>query len=95
MISIATMLNKHRKGTLYFGVKNDGTVVGQKITDETTRDVSRAVGNHIRPTLYPTISTEIYGNKKVIRVDFEGRQCPYLAYNIPRIRVADEDLVMD
>ena len=26
---------------------------------------------------------------------FEGSRCPYLAYNIPRIRVADEDLVMD
>lgn len=24
MVSISSILNKHRKGTLYFGVKNDG-----------------------------------------------------------------------
>lgn len=95
IISIVAILNKHHKGTLYFGVKNDGTVVGQDITDETTRSVSRAVGNHIRPALYPTISKEVYGNRTVIKVEFEGNNCPYLAYNIPRIRVADEDLVMD
>ena len=28
-------------------------------------------------------------------MSFEGSRCPYLAYNVPRIRVADEDLVMD
>lgn len=33
MISIAAILNKHQQGELYFGVKNDGTVVGQEIKD--------------------------------------------------------------
>lgn len=47
MFSVAAILKKHQKGELYFGVKNDGTVIGQEI------------------------------------------------YNAPRIRVADEDLVMD
>ena len=28
MASIAAMLNKHGRGTLYFGVRNDGEVVG-------------------------------------------------------------------
>lgn len=27
--SIVAILNKHQKGTLYFGVKNNGTPVGQ------------------------------------------------------------------
>ena len=40
MISIAAILNKHQQGELYFGVKNDGTVVGQEINDETLRKVS-------------------------------------------------------
>ena len=26
VISLSSMLNKHGEGTLYFGVKNDGTV---------------------------------------------------------------------
>jgi len=29
MESIASILNKHGHGTLYFGVRNDGEVVGQ------------------------------------------------------------------
>lgn len=29
IISIASILNKHKKGTLYFGVKDNGDVVGQ------------------------------------------------------------------
>lgn len=95
MLSIAAILNKHQKGELYFGVKNDGTVVGQEITDETLRKVSQAVGNHITPAIYPVVEVESYGEKQCIKVTFEGSRCPYLAYNVPRIRVADEDLVME
>ena len=95
MLSIAAILNKHQKGKLYFGVKNDGTVIGQEITDETLRKVSQAIGNHITPTIYPIVEEESYGDKRCIKVTFEGGRCPYLAYNVPRIRVADEDLVME
>ena len=35
MISIASMLNKNGKGVLYFGVRNDGEIVGQQIGDRT------------------------------------------------------------
>ena len=55
IISIAAILNKHGSGDLYFGVKNNGDVIGQDISDTTTRDISQAIGNHLRPTLYPTI----------------------------------------
>lgn len=94
LISIASILNKHHIGKLYFGVKNDGTVIGQEVNDTTMRTISQAIGNHIRPTIYPTITKEQYGDRTVILVEFNGTQQPYLAYNIPRIRVADEDLVM-
>ncbi|MBQ8639099.1 MAG: putative DNA binding domain-containing protein [Lachnospiraceae bacterium] len=95
MLSITAILNKHQKGELYFGVANDGTVIGQLITDETLRKISQAVQNHIRPAVYPDIRIVTYEDRQCIRVSFEGSQRPYLAYNIPRIRVADEDLVMD
>ena len=40
IISLSSMLNKHGEGTLYFGIKNDGTVIGQKdITESTLRDI--------------------------------------------------------
>lgn len=94
VISIAAILNKHGKGDLYFGVKNNGDVIGQEISDKTTREVSQAIGSHLRPVIYPEIMKETYGGKTVVHVKFEGHMQPYSAFNIPRIRVADEDLVM-
>ena len=49
VISVASMLNKHGEGTLYFGVKNNGDVIGQIVNDQTLRTVSQAIGNHVRP----------------------------------------------
>ena len=95
IISIASILNKHKKGVLYFGVKNDGTIIGQVINDESLRKVSQAIGNHITPAIYPEIQVVTFGERECIEVKFEGNRQPYLAYNIPRIRVADEDLVME
>ena len=49
--SIAAILNKHGSGELYFGVRNNGDVLGQEINDETLRKVSQAIQNHITPSL--------------------------------------------
>ena len=95
VISIASILNKHGSGKLYFGVKNNGEVIGQEISENTLRDVSQAISYHIKPAIYPEIAVKTYGKLKVICVKFDGNRAPYLAYNIPRIRVADEDKVMD
>lgn len=95
VISIASILNKHGSGMLYFGVKNNGDIIGQDIGDDTLRSISQAIGNHLSPVIYPTISVEKIEDKDVILVKFEGNRQPYLAYRIPRIRVSDEDLVMD
>ena len=49
VISIASILNKHQKGELYFGVRNDGTPIGQIVNEKTLREVSQAIANHIEP----------------------------------------------
>ena len=95
MISIVSILNKHGSGELYFGVKNNGDVIGQEISDSTLRDISQAVGNHIKPPIYPEIAKRDYDGKQVVYVGFKGDRAPYLAYNVPRIRIADEDKIMD
>lgn len=95
VISMAAILNKHGSGHLYFGVKNSGAVIGQDINDTTLRMVSQTIRNHLNPAVYPEIREETYSGKTVVHVKFEGTQQPYLAYNIPRIRMADEDLVME
>lgn len=95
VISIASILNKHESGDLYFGVKNNGDVIGQDISDTTLRDVSQAIRGNIKPAVYPVVEEETYSDRSVVHVHFEGKRRPYTAYNIPRIRVADEDAVMD
>jgi ATP-dependent DNA helicase RecG len=91
VISIAAMLNKHGNGKLYFGVRNDGTVVGQQVGEATLREVSRAIAEGIEPKVYPDIDGVVMGGKQCIRMDFSGKDAPYLAYGRAYIRVADED----
>ena len=76
-------------------MKNDGTVLGQEIGDSTLRTVSQSIRNHIRPMIYPEIMVKDYNGSKVVYVKFFGTRCPYTAFNIARIRVADEDVIMD
>ena len=53
--SICAILNKHQCGELYFGIKPDGTVVGQIVTEESLREVSQKIKNFIEPRIYPEI----------------------------------------
>ena len=47
IVSIVAILNKHQKGRLYFGIKDDGTVIGQEISSKTLREVSEAITTKI------------------------------------------------
>ena len=53
--SISAILNKHGTGELYFGIKDDGTVLGQQISPQTLRDVSKTILENIEPKIYPRI----------------------------------------
>ena len=92
--SICAILNKHQHGDLYFGVKPDGTPLGQIVTEESLREVSQKIKNFIEPKIYPSINKVVIDGKECIHVKFEGNQVPYFAYGVARIRVADEDLAM-
>ncbi|MBQ7372472.1 MAG: putative DNA binding domain-containing protein [Blautia sp.] len=94
MFSICAILNKHQHGELYFGVKPDGTPVGQIVTEETLREVSQKIKNFIEPQIYPEISKVTIDGKECVHVKFEGSHTPFFAYGVARIRVADEDLIM-
>ncbi len=91
VISIAAILNKHNKGELYFGVKNDGTVVGQTVSEQTIRDIAKAISDNIEPKVYPKITEEKVGEKSCVLVKFEGSNAPYFAYGRAYIRVGDEN----
>lgn len=46
VVSISAMLNKHGRGEVYFGIQDDGVVVGQQLGKNTARDISRAIASH-------------------------------------------------
>ncbi|MFH0906424.1 MAG: ATP-binding protein, partial [archaeon] len=91
IISIVSILNKHQKGILYFGIKNNGEILGQQVSSKTLRDISQAISNNIEPKIYPKIKEEIFDKKKCIIVEFNGNSIPYFAYSKAYLRVADED----
>jgi len=91
MVSISSILNKHGHGTLYFGLKNDGTPFPFTIRDSTLRDVSRKIYEAIRPQIFPKIETVSIEGVDVIAVTFEGKEVPYSAFGKYYMRTADED----
>lgn len=88
---MVAILNKHGAGELYFGIKNDGTLVGQELSDKTLRDISHSIADHIEPKIYPEITAVKLDEKSCIRIKFEGSESPYFAFGRAYLRVADED----
>lgn len=91
MISISSMLNKHGIGTLYFGIKPNGDVCGQDVSESSLRDVSRAVYEQIRPQIYPAIEEVVIDGKHLIKVEFSGDNAPYSSAGRYYLRTADKD----
>jgi ATP-dependent DNA helicase RecG len=55
IISTTAILNKHGKGKILFGIKDNGEKIGVKIGKTTLRDISKSIADHIEPKIYPTI----------------------------------------
>lgn len=92
IISISSILNKHGKGTLYFGVKDNGDIVGQDIGKDTLRFLSRDIARNINPACWYEISVKhTSDNKNFIEVQFNGSDAPYSAFGKYYERFADED----
>lgn len=94
IISIVSILNKHGRGELYFGVRNDGVAVGQEVSEKSLRDISQAIANHIEPNIFPQIKQIVINDQNCIHIAFEGENTPYFAYGRAYLRVADEDRLM-
>ena len=91
VISICSMLNKTGYGTLYFGVKNDGTIIGQEIGVMTLKNISQAIANFIKHQIIPTILVEFIEDTTIVKVEVKGDNKPYSAYGRYYIRSSDED----
>lgn len=91
IISIVSILNKHQSGKLYFGIKDNGEIVGQDVSSKTIREVSKAISENIEPKIYPVVNKIKLDDKECILVEFEGDDIPYLAFGRAYMRVGDED----
>jgi len=94
IISMSAILNKHKRGELYFGIRDDGRVVGQDAGKRTLRDISRAISAKIEPKIYPVIRLIKIDSKVCIKISFKGKHTPYFAFGRAYIRVADENWQM-
>jgi ATP-dependent DNA helicase RecG len=94
IISIVAMPNKHQEGKLYFGVKDDRTILGQDIGTDTLRNVSQAISVNIEPRIYPNIKQICLEGKTCIEIECRGNDIPYFAYVRAYIRISDEDKVL-
>lgn len=92
--SIVAILNKHGGGELYFGVRNDGEVCGQEVTEQTLRKIAQEISNKIEPKIFPEIRKLIFDEKAVAHVSFTGDNVPYFVDGRAYIRVADSDKQM-
>src|SRR3989339_970278 len=80
LVSIAAILNKHGAGELWFGIRNDGKVVGLVANEKTLRDISQSIAAHIEPKIYPQVSIEKVDGLECVKVAFIGKDGPYFAY---------------
>lgn len=92
--SIVAMLNKHCKGTVYFGVDDSGFVKGQQVSDNTKKDISRVINEMIEPRISPTIETMETEGKTIIKVTCFGNNRPYSVGGKYLIRVGTENRKM-
>lgn len=93
--SIVAMLNKHGAATVYFGVKDNGEVIGQQIGNKTIKDLSQAITSRIKPLVTPTITVETYEDKVILKVEAKGSNKPYCADGEYRIRIGNENKKLD
>lgn len=91
VISIGAILNKHGKGTVYFGIDDDGKVFGQQTGKSTVKDISKTISDHIDPKIFPDIKIQKISGKDCIVVNFTGHEGLYSAYGRFYLRVGDED----
>ena len=91
-IALTAMLNKNGSGKVIFGMKDDGTPVGQDIGKTTLKSISQHIHNFIEPRIIPTIDvTELENGRSIITVTVSGLNRPYAYKNNIYIRSGEEN----
>ena len=76
--SLTSMLNKHGKATVYFGVNDDGNVCGLSIGKETLMDIRNRIRDKVEPRIYADIEElKDDAGKAYIKITVSGLDIPY------------------
>ncbi len=95
MKDIGAILNKRGKGTLYFGVNDNGEVIGLQIGKKTESDIANKINSSIEPAPFYTIDTkEDALGHKFIETNFHGDAKPYRAKGAYFIRNGERSDLM-
>lgn len=95
IISLSAMLNKSNKGVVYFGIRDDGKVIGLDVSKKTLSDVTHEIQNNLKPLPnMVNVECEEVEDRTVIRVSVDGDDTPYSAYGRYYIRINDADVMM-
>ncbi len=77
-----------RGGYLFFGVTDNGNILGQNVSDDTLKNLANAIQLNTEPKLYPTIEKTLIENKSCVVVTVEESPLkPHVAHGRPFIRV--------
>ena len=93
--AIVAMLNKSGEGKIYFGVKDNGEVIGQVVGNDTLSILTDRIKNSIKPAIYPIVKKIQYDKKDIISVSFKGTNKPYAYKGAFYMRVEQQNLLMD
>jgi len=78
MESICAMLNSSGKAQVFFGVRDNGDVIGQTIGHNTLKDISRNIRESIEPSVIASITVlKSSDGKEYISVEVQGTVRPY------------------
>lgn len=92
LISLSAMLNKNGHGTVFFGVRDNGDVIGQDIGKMTLKSITQAINNQIDPPIIASLEVcESSQGKKYISVSASGTDRPYACRNGIYVRTGEED----
>jgi len=88
--AVCAFLN-HKGGKVYFGVADNGKVIGLQVSDRSLRKVSQ----HIHFRIKPEIAPEVRQVESVIEVKIkEGNNKPYFLNGIAYLRVGTENQII-
>ena len=94
LIDVCAFLN-HRGGSLFFGVRPDGRLVGLTVADSTLLKVSQKIRQKLKPEIIPEIRERSEEGKSIVEVIIsEGTHKPYFVDGVAYIRSGSESVKM-